>query len=109
MRSGYLEEQALDELVLAHFQAEDADGLALSNRCMLGDVEREARLADAGAGGDHDQVARLEAGGQLVQVREAGGNADDLAAVGVQVVQAIVGVVKEGPKRAEAVARAALA
>src|ERR1035437_5014920 len=76
---------------------------------MLGDVEREARLADAGAGGDHDEVARLEAGGQLVQVWKARGYADDLAAVGVQVIEAVVSVVQQRPERAEAVARAALA
>jgi len=81
---GDARKQAQDELLLAHFQAEDADRLALAHRGMFGDVEREAGLADARPGRQHDQVARLEAGRELVQVREARGDADDLAAVGVR-------------------------
>ena len=99
---GDARQQAQDQLLLAHLQAEDADRLALANGRVLGDVEREAGLADAGPGGQDDQVAGLEAGGQLVQVREARGDADDLAAVGVQVVQPVVGVVEERSQRAEA-------
>ena len=68
---------------------------------MLGDVEREARLADRRPGGDDDQVARLEAGRQGVEVGEAGADAGDLAAVGVQVVEPVVGVVEERLERAE--------
>jgi len=45
-------------------------------------VEREAGLADARPGRQHDQVARLEAGRELVQVRKTRGDADDLASVG---------------------------
>ena len=62
---------------------------------MLGDVEREARLADAGSGRDDDEVALLEAGRQRVEVREAGPDAADLAAVGVQVVEPVVRLVEE--------------
>ena len=69
---------------------------------MLGDVEREARLADAGPGGEDDQVALLEAGGQRIQVGEAGPDPADLAPVGVQVVEPVVGVVEERLELAEA-------
>ena len=106
---GDARQEAQDQLLLAHLQAEDADRLALADGGVLGDVEGEAGLADAGPGGQDDEVARLEAGGQLVQVREARRDADDLAAVGVEVVQPVVGVVEERPQRAEAVVRPALA
>ncbi len=65
-------EQPLDELLLAHFQAEDADGLSLLQRGVLRDVKAEAGLAQAGARGDDDQVGRMEAGGHLVELRETG-------------------------------------
>ena len=38
---------------------------------MLGDVEREARLADGRAGGNDDEVALLEARRQDVEILEA--------------------------------------
>ena len=68
---------------------------------MLRDVEREARLADGRSGGDDDQVALLEAGRQRVEVGEAGPDAADLAAVGVEVVEPVVGVVEQRLERAE--------
>ena len=66
---GDAREQAQDELLLAHLEAEDADALALADGGVLGDVEREARLADRRAGGDDDEVALLEPGRQRVEVR----------------------------------------
>ena len=96
-----LDRQAQDELLLAHLEAEDADALALADRGVLGDVEREARLADRRPGGDDDQVALLEAGRERVEVGEAGPHAADLAAVGVEVVEPVVGVVEERLERAE--------
>ena len=72
------------------------------DRRVLGDVQREARLADAGPGRDDDEVALLEAGRQRVEVGEAGPDAADLAAVGVQVVEPVVGLVEERLELAEA-------
>ena len=43
---GDARQEAQDELLLAHLEAEDADALALADGGVLGDVEREARLAD---------------------------------------------------------------
>ena len=106
---GDAREQAQHELLLAHLEAEHADALALLDRRVLRDVEREARLADGRAGGDDDQVARLEAGRQRVEVGEPGPDAADLAAVGVQVVEPVVGVVEERLERAEAGVDALLA
>ena len=76
---------------------------------MLGDVEREARLADRRPGGEDDQVALLEPGRERVEVGEAGPDAADLAAVGVEVVEPVVGVVEERLERAEAGVDALLA
>ena len=68
---------------------------------MLGDVQGEARLADGWPRGDHDQVALLEPRGERVQVGEAGPDAADLATVGVEVVEPVVGVVEQRLQRAE--------
>ena len=95
-------QQAQHELLLAHLEAEHADRLLLADRGVLGDVEREARLADGRAGRDDDQVALLEAGRQLVQVQEARRDAAQLAAVGVEVVEPVVGGVEELLELAEA-------
>ena len=99
---GDARQQAQDELLLAHLEAEDADALALLDRGVLGDVEREARLADRRPGGEDDQVALLEPGRERVEVGEPGPDAADLAAVGVEVVEPVVGVVEQRLERAEA-------
>ena len=77
------------------------DAAALGHGGVLGDVEGEAGLPDARAGGEDDEVALLEAGRQRVEVGEAGPHAADLAAVGVEVVEPVVGVVEERLERAE--------
>jgi hypothetical protein len=46
-------------------------------------------------GGDDDEVALLEAGRQRVEVGEAGPDAADLAAMGVEVVEPVVGRVEQ--------------
>ena len=88
-------EQPQHELLLAHLEAEDADALLVADRRVLGDVEREARLADRRAGGEDHEVALLEPGGQRVEVAEAGADAADLAAVRVEVVEPVVRVVEQ--------------
>ena len=77
--------EAFAELLGAHLQAEDGDrALAAAGRDALGgdvlrDVEREARLADAGARGEDDEVGLLEAAGEPVDALEPGGDAGDAA------------------------------
>ena len=102
-------QQTQDELLLAHLEAEDADGLALAHGGVLREVEREARLTDAGPGGEDDQVRLLEPAGQRVQVREAGADAADLALVLVQVVEPVVRRVEQRLQRREAALDAPLA
>ncbi len=68
-------QQALDELVAAHLEAEDRDRALLAQGRMLGDAEGQGRLAHAGARGHHDHVAGLEPADDPVEVEEAGGDA----------------------------------
>src|SRR5437868_6818137 len=72
------------------------------NRRMLRDVQREARLADRQPRRDQDQIALLEPRRQRVQIGEPGPNAADLAAVGVEVIESVVGVMQEVVELAEA-------
>ena len=69
---------------------------------MLGEVQRQAGLADRWAGGDEDEVRLLKARGQRVEVGEAGADAADLALVLVQVVEPVVGRVEQRLERREA-------
>ena len=59
-------------------------------------------LPTDGPGGEDDQVALLEPGRERVEVGEAGPDAADLATVGMQVVEPVVGVVEQRLERAEA-------
>ena len=67
-------QQPQHELLLGHFQREEGDAAARLGfgRRVRRDVERERRLAHRGARGDHDQVGRLQARGDAVEVGEAG-------------------------------------
>ena len=68
-------------LLARHLEREDRDRHALADADVRGDVERERGLAHARAGGEHDQVGVLEAGGEVVELAEAAGDAGQVAAV----------------------------
>ena len=70
-------EQAQEQRLLRHFQAEDADRVLRLQRHVLGDVQHEARLAHRRPRRDDDQVAALEAARHRVEIDEAGGDAGD--------------------------------
>ena len=70
------------DLLARHLEREDRDGDLLADGQMGRDVERERRLAHAGAGGEDHQVRLLEPGRQLVEGPEAGRRAGDVV-VGV--------------------------
>ena len=57
---GLRAQEALDELLLGHLEAEHQHALPVLDARVLGDVEREGRLAHGGPPGDDDEVARLE-------------------------------------------------
>ena len=73
------------ELRRAHFHAEHRHRQAVVHGGVLGDVEGEGGLAHAGAAGDDDQVTRLQPGGAVVEVVEAGGHAGDVGSVALVV------------------------
>ena len=74
---------------------------------MLGDVERERGLAHRRPRREHDQVACLQAGGEPVEVVEAGADAGHfLGAVLVQLVDAVDQLDDELVHALEALARA---
>ena len=61
-----------------------ATGRLAAHGEVRGHAQREARLPHARPGGEDDEVAGLEAGGEVVDVLEAGGDAGDVGAVLVQ-------------------------
>src|SRR5690606_26994311 len=71
-------------------------------RRVLRDVERQRRLSDRRAGGEDDKVRGLEATEQRVEMRQAGGDAEDLAAVLVEVLEPVVGLAEQRGERLEA-------
>ena len=86
--AGLHREEALDELLGGHLQVEDRDRLA--GLCGgVGETQGETGLAHAGASGEDDEIAVLEAAGELVEVHEAGRDADDLAAVLLQEIELV--------------------
>ena len=72
-------EQALRQLLARHLQREHGDLGVLADGGVAGEVQHQRRLTDTGAGGDDDEVGRVEAAEDLVEVAEAGA---DVAAVG---------------------------
>ena len=84
-------QETQDELLLAHFQAEDSNALLLADSGVFRDIQREARLADGRPGRDEDEVGVLQAGGERVEIREARPDTAHLASVSVQVVEPVVG------------------
>ena len=72
-------DEALGELGLGHLEGEQRDRprSLVVERDVLGDVRDERRLAHRRARGDDDQVAGLEAAGDLVEVAEAGRRAGE--------------------------------
>ncbi len=67
-------DEALGQLRLRHLQREQRHGAAVLERGVLGDVAYERALAHRRAGRHDDQVAGLEAAGDLVEVLEARGS-----------------------------------
>ena len=70
-------QHAHEQLLLRHLEAEEADGHVGRGADVLRDVEDEAGLAHRRPRRDEDQVRRLQAGGHLVEIDEAGRHAGD--------------------------------
>ncbi len=78
--AGLLGDQALDELLVGHFQREDRHVLLVDLGGILGSREHEGGFARAGTPGDQDEIRGLQAPQQAVQVDEAGRHAQILLA-----------------------------
>ena len=58
-------EQPLDQLELAHFQADEQDGLLQLADDVLADVQGERRFSHARSGGQDDELGAVEAAGDM--------------------------------------------
>ena len=92
-------QKAHHQLLLAHLQGEDHRGnlflVVGIGAGILGDVQGQGGLAHGGAGGDDDQVARLETGGHVVQIHIAGGDAGDMLLAVVQGFEDVEGFLED--------------
>ena len=75
-------EDAVGQLLLGHFEAEDGHRHLLLHGDTGGDVQRKAGLTHTGAGGEDDEVAAAEAGEDGIQQAEAGRDALVLVGIG---------------------------
>src|SRR5262245_7488708 len=75
---GFRAEHALHELRRRHLKAQDQYLAVERDTDVLRDVQREGRLAHAGAAGDDHEVRRLQARGLQVELLEARGHASDV-------------------------------
>ena len=82
-------QHTLHKLLVGHLQTEYRHPLAILARGRLGHRDGQRGFANAGAGRQDDEVALLQAAQHLVQQFEAGGHAQNLAAVVVQEVDAV--------------------
>ena len=64
-------QHAQDQRFGRHFQAEYADGQALLDRHVLGDVHRQRGLAHRRARGDDDHLAAVQPAGHFVEIHES--------------------------------------
>ena len=93
-------DEPVGELGLRHLEREEGDRDVELHRDVLGDVADERRLADRRTGGDDDQVARLKAAEDLVEIAKSGRGAGDTVALGerlepVDLVEKDVGELRE--------------
>ena len=94
-------DEALRELGLRHLEREQRDGLVVLDRGVLGDVADERALAHRRTRGDDDQVAGLEAAGDLVEVLEARRGSGQRGALEREPVQLVELLVQHLLDRAE--------
>ncbi|CDK01171.1 DnaB helicase (modular protein) [Microbacterium sp. C448] len=70
--------EAHRDLAATHFEREEDGRQVVADCGGTGEVERERRLTEGGSRGDDNQLARVQAVGQVVHVGESGGNAHHL-------------------------------
>ncbi len=87
--TGLRSQHAVDELLGAHLEREDADGLLVLHGGIASQVERESSLTHGRARGQDDQVRLLKSGQKVVDGGEAGGDAADVFVIGGEVFKAL--------------------
>ena len=102
-------EQARHELLPAHLQTEDGDGVPEAQRRVVCKGELHRRFAHSGPRGQDDEVGFLQAASHLVEIGETGRDADDAVAPLVQVVELVEVLLQRHANRLEVVAQKALA
>ncbi len=95
-----------EQLLLRHFEAEHADRPAGLRPDMLRHVQRQRRFAHRRTGGDDDEIARLEPGRQLVEIREPGRYTGDELLAFVRALNRLEAGVRQRAHRHEAFAHA---
>src|SRR6266852_1849880 len=95
-------DEALEERLLGHFEAEHGDGLAGANSDVFGEVEGQRGFSLRGARGKDEQLGRLQTGGELVQLDVAGGDAGDALAFAEDFFEALEVVANDVLDREEA-------
>ena len=97
-------EHAQEQLLLRHFEAEDADRHVGLGADVLRHVQHEAGLAHRRPRRDDDQVRRLQARRHLVEIGEAGRHAGDQLLARVQLLDRVEAALRQVAQRHEAVA-----
>src|SRR6266436_4039091 len=99
---GYGGDEALEERLLGHFEAEDGDGLAGADGDVFGEVEGQRGFSLRGTRGEDEQLGGLETGGELIELDVAGGDAGDALAFAKDFFEALEIVADDVLDREEA-------
>src|SRR5262245_59120124 len=89
-------QEALHELLLGHLEAQHEHPLVIAHAGVLGDVHGKGRLPHGGPARDDDEIARLEARGQLIELAEAGGESGDVLLLIVELLDLLEGALEDG-------------
>ncbi len=107
--AGLLGDQALDHLLVRHFQREDGNVLLVQQGGVLGHREQETGFALARAAGDDEQVGGLQAGQLAVEVDETGRDAEDVLGALGELVDPVVVIAQHLADRLHILSQAPLA
>lgn len=88
-------DEALEQRFLGHFEAEEGNALSGANGDVFGEVEGERGFSLRGARGEDQELGRLKAGSEAIQVRVAGGDAGDALALAENPFEALSALVDD--------------
>ncbi len=82
-------DQALKQRLLGHFQAENGRRMAAADGNIFREVQRQSGFSLRWARGKNQQLRRLQAGSELVELAVAGGDAGDAFAFAENALEAL--------------------